>query len=235
MNGIEQYLHLVVNRENNLIYSMCNNSAIANAVSKGFLNSSVMVIPYSIYNRPPYINDYFKNESLTCKLLHQLNYGSTTLESNLGEKVEQTPSKTLFDIVLVDSNHSQDWIQTRKIANLRNVTLSNLEHRLKRYMARNKEYFYDEVFYNFLSKNLNLCVPEQNIFTTPILDYANIIELSPKQAFYDLKLKHDSFELCVFRHSALWHKYVDKVNCLVEENRQIYLNFESELSGMNRE
>jgi hypothetical protein len=33
MNGIEQYLHLVVNRENNLIYSMCNNcSAIANAV-----------------------------------------------------------------------------------------------------------------------------------------------------------------------------------------------------------
>jgi|688.fasta_scaffold53011_4 hypothetical protein len=234
MNGIEHYLHLVVNRENNLIYSMCNNSSIANAVSKGFINSSVMVIPYSIFNRPTYIIEYSKKENITCKLLHQLNYGSTTLESNLGEKVYQTPSKTLFDVLPVEFIEDELWIETRKIANLRTTILSNLEHRLKRYLARYKEYFYDEVFYNFLSKNLNLCSPENNLFVTPILEYADIVGLSPKEAFYDLKSKHDSFELCIFRHSALWQKYVDKVNCLTEDNKQIYFNFESELSGMNR-
>jgi hypothetical protein len=235
MNGIEQYLYLVVNRENHFVYCMCNNSSVSNAVSKGFMNSSVMVIPYSLFNRPKHIIDYNKNENITCKLVHQMNYGSTTLESNLGEKVEQTPSKTLFDIIVVESGTDESWPQKRKLANLRSAILFNLENKLKRYMARNKEFFYDETFYNFLTKELDLCVLQENFFTVPILEYSKIINLPPKQTYYDLKMKHDTFELCIFRHSALWQKYVDKVNHLTDENKEIYLNFESELSGMNRE
>jgi len=59
LDGIKQYLYLIVDRETNLILTRCQNASTANAVSRGFLNSTVMVI-----NRP----DFFHNEKMkgTC-------------------------------------------------------------------------------------------------------------------------------------------------------------------------
>lgn len=234
MNGIEQYLYLVVNRENNFIYSMCENCSIANALSKGFFNSSVMVIPFEIKSRPISVNEYTKKENITYKLVNQFMYGGSNLESNLGETVKKTNSGKLFDIVLVDVNIEKEWIRIREIANIRTSILTTLEHKLKRYLARYKEFFYDEAFYNFLSKELDQCSVTENIFSSLILEYAKTIKLTPAETFFHLKMKYDSFKICVFRHSALWEKYVFKVNQLEEETKEFHQEFEFELMGMNR-
>jgi hypothetical protein len=234
MNGIEQYLYLVVNRENNFIYSMCDNCSIANALSKGFINSSVMAIPYTLFKRPATVINYVKNEHITYKLVNQFMYGGNNLESNLGETIKKTNTGKLFDIVLIDTNLPNDWIKIRKICNTRTIILTNLENKLKRYFARYKESFYDESFYNFLTKELEECFPTENIFSPLILEYAKIIKLEPNETFQHLKMKHDCFKLCIFRHTALWEKYVDLVIKTDEEKNELYQNFEFELMGMNR-
>lgn len=198
------------------------------------MNSSVMTIPYIFFNRPTTVNNYTIDENITYKLVNQFIYGGNNLESNLGETVNKTDSGKLFDIVLVNTNLLNEWIEIRKICNVRTKILTNLEHRLKRYLARYKEFFCDESFYNFLSEELKKCSPTENIFSPLIIEYAKTINLTPTETFYHLKMKHDSFKICIFRHSALWEKYVDLINQTKEEKNQLYQNFEFELMGMNR-
>jgi len=233
MNGIEQYLYLVVNRENNFIYSICNNCSIANALSKGFINSSIMAIPYSLFNRPLYINDYLKSEKVTCKLITKLRFSG--VDSNLGEKVEEILSGKLFDVAFVETEISEEWLKTRKIANVRTLMLTNLEHRMKRYLSRHKEFFYDDCFYNFLSEEFEKCSPSEEVFSVLISQYAKTIKMTPKETFYHLKMKYDTFKAGVFRHHALWEKYVDKINKLEQEQISLYQNLEFEMTGMNRD
>jgi hypothetical protein len=71
LDGIKQYLYLVVDRETNLILTRCQNASIANAVSRGFLNSSIMVIYYPFLNIKGGINEYSENKNISYKLIRK--------------------------------------------------------------------------------------------------------------------------------------------------------------------
>jgi hypothetical protein len=218
LDGIKQYLYLVVDRETNLILTRCQNASTANAVSRGFLNSSIMVIYYPFSNIKSGINGYSENKNVTYKLVRKFNMPvGSGVESNIGEQVDHINSNRLFDIVEV-SDVSDAWIENRYIANLRSRAFSFLEMTLERHLSRFKQFVSDEMLYSYLAKELAQCNPEQNSYTPAILNYSEIVELPPQAVYYDLSMKYDSFNLTVLRFSAIWEKYIPKVNTIATES-----------------
>jgi hypothetical protein len=233
LDGIKQYLYLVVDRETNLILTRCQNASIANAVSRGFLNSSIMVIYYPFLNIKGGINEYSENKNISYKLIRKYSMPvGSGVESNIGEQVEYINSNRLFDIIEV-SDVSTDWMNSRQTANLRSKTFSHFEIAIERHLVRFKQFVADEILYQYLAKELTLCDPDTDTYTTAILNYSEIVELDPRAAYYDLTMKYDSFNLTVLRFSAIWEKYISKVNMINDQQEadNILNEFSLEING----
>jgi hypothetical protein len=234
LDGIKQYLYLVVDRETNLVLTRCQNASTANAVSRGFLNSTVMVI-----NRPKcFHNDkmqvYHKDSQITFKLITNNFSGISSLEANVGEK--NNSSKYNFDLVEYD-NSDQQWIDKRELANIRSNIFSTMESKIERYLARFYSFVGDNILYQYLSQEFNRCNPENDYYSESIIEYSKILLITPREAFNDLKMKYDSFCLTTVRYSAIWEKYITSINATNEYSNinYFYACIESELAGMNRQ
>jgi hypothetical protein len=234
LDGIKQYLYLVVDRETNLILTRCQNASIANAVSRGFLNSTVMVI-----NRPDFFHnekmkEYYKNNQITFKLTIKNFSGTYSLESNVGEK---SNAGTQYFNFIEESIIDQEWKNKRLLANTRSEIFSNIESKIERYLARYSLFVGDSILYQHLSQEFNRCNIDEGYYSESIVEYSKILSMTANEAYSDLKMKYDSFCLTTVRYSAIWEKTILKVNSIIDYSNinYLYLDVEAELAGMNRQ
>lgn len=232
LDGIKNYLYLVVDRETNFVLTRCANASIANAVSRGFANSSIMVIVNNSWFNDDRIKNYSNEETITFKLTINNFSGIASLESNIGEKKESNYYFDLEEVSIMD----EDWIKNRKIANIRSYIFSVIESKIERYLARHISFVGEETLYSFISENLQKCNPTKNYYTEPLLEYSEILSIDPKEAYYDLKMKYESYNCMLLRYSAIWEKLIERVNEKVDLTniKTFYYEVESELAGMNR-
>jgi len=234
LDGIKQYLYLVVDRETNLILTRCQNASTANAVSRGFLNSTIMVI-----NRPDFFNNdkmqkYHDNSQITFKLTTNDFSGISSLEANVGEKVANSNYNFNF---IEQTIVEQSWTDKRKLANVRSKIFSIIEAKIERYLARYTLFVGDSVLYQYLAQEFGKCDVKNNCYSESILEYSNIMSMLPSEAFNDLKMKYDSFCLTSVRYAAIWEKAVIAINTMktYSDINYFYADLEAELAGMNRQ
>lgn len=230
LNGLKQYLFLVVDQETKGILTKCSSMATANAVSKGIPNSSPMLVRYPYLNHN--VNRYHTDTSLNYKLVKAAASiaGSMPSEVNVYETVKKTNSNNTFELVEIPTD--ENWLERRGLANFRSLKMEYLESTCERYMARIKNFAGDELFFQYLGKQLDLADITTNQFPNSIIEWADINQVSNNAAYYELKMIYDSVGITMFRVHAIWSKYADKINNINSEKEltelTLFSNLESE-------
>lgn len=218
INDFKEYLFLVIDQETKGVLTRCSSASIANSVSKGILNSSMMTIYFPYFRTKHNIINYQSDISLNYKLVraHKSEYSNLqmpTSDVEMYEIVEKTNSGRTFDLVEITDVDSE-WIEKRKLANQRSEKIRSLEIVCERYMARLKEFSADDMFFQYLKTQLPLVDEEKNQYPYSILEWAEIRNVSPSSAFQELKMKYESVNISIMRIHAIWNKYVDQINSL---------------------
>lgn len=215
-----KYKIFVIDNETFLILCETNSVPIANAISMGLLNTSVMVVNID--------QDY--DDNLNYKLLQTVTVQKTG-EANAAFISQDLDKKKRHAIELVD-NPSDRFLERKKLAKLRRTGMQHLECGCQRYLARLHDFFADSDFYMILSKELDQCDPENDFYTDAFREYADIANQDVSVVYKELKMMHSSYSINVFKMHAIWRKYVDKINLLFDA-REIHIcsinRFESEI------
>jgi hypothetical protein len=97
-------------------------------------------------------------------------------------------------------------------------------------MSRIKNFTGDELFFQYIGKELELVNVENNQYPNSIIEWAEINAVSNKAAYYELKMLYESMGITMVRVHAIWSKYVEKINnmCTQEEFDEL-AKFELEL------
>jgi hypothetical protein len=203
---IGQYCYTVVDRQNNLVLSCCPTPSMANAISNGFLNSAVMVIPLDTLNSEIDLSNYGKDPKLTFKIVRYFkDVPPRTTEVNIAEPRQSYPDSPLYDLVNFDE-FSESWVEKRKLANKRLNLVNYLEKAIERYTIKFREFAQDDLFYlSFLKESIG---PQSD----SIKEYALISGISEEESFKHLKNKFESMTISIIRAKALWEKYVSYIN-----------------------
>lgn len=243
LDAVKQYLFLVVDQETFGVVTRCPTISIANAVSKGILNTSPMVVFYPYTSISGGINAYRDDLKLNYQLVRRgskiVNTGYIASECNVAKIVEETPSKRFFDLVEYPKELlSQDWYAKRHLANIRADALMVLEQRCERYLSRSKHFIGDEIFLQFLGKELDLCDPKTVSYTPAIQEWADINNRQVDSAYQELKMHYESSSISVMRIHALWNKYVEIINSKKEKSEMedaLFFQLESEFRFGSRQ
>jgi len=236
LDATKQYLFLVIDQETFGVITRCPTISIANAVSKGILNSSPMVVFYPYMGVSGGINSYRDNLNVNFQLVRRgskiVNTGFITSECNVAKTVDETPSKRFFDLVEYPRELiTEEWIAKRKLGNARADSLMVLEQRCERYLSRTKHFIGDEIFLNFLSKELTNCNDEQDYYTPAIHEWADINNKTVGAAFQELVMYYESASISVLRVHALWNKYTEIINSTTDITQMedaLFLQLEAE-------
>lgn len=209
LNGIKLYLFLVVDQETKGILTKCSSMAAAIAVSKGILNSSPMLVRYPYLNHK--VNQYHTDIQINYKLVRPSNnLSNMPSEVNVYETVDNSISNKLFELVSIDVD--DNWLEKRKLANFRSKKIEYLETTCERYMSRVKNFAGDELFFQYIGKELDLVNVESNRYPGSIIEWAEINSVSNKAAYYELKMLYESMGITMVRVHAIWTKYIDRIN-----------------------
>jgi len=228
LNGIKLYLFLVVDQETKGILARCSSANVANAVSQGITNSSPMTIYFQFANHN--INKYQDDTTLNYKL--QRAYVDETgmdSETNVAEPVKVDRITESF--IVSEFVPPKGWISKREIANFRSKRFRDLENICDRYISRVKTFCGDELFYQYLGKELDKV--SDSYYPASIIEWADLAELTVDNAYQELRMDYESVGITLMRIHAIWRKYVFKVNTLNAEeeflNLGIIKSFETEL------
>ena len=215
LNGLKSYLFLVVDQETKGILTKCSSMNTANAVSKGILNSSPMLVRYPYMNHD--VNRYNNDHTLNYKLVKKITSPSKNMASEMCvyDAVSTTNSKNIFELIPISVDN--EWLEKRKLANFRSLKMDYLELTCERYMARIKNFAGDELFFQYLGKQLDLVNLKIDYFPDCIKEWAEINEVSDSAAYYELKMIYDSLGITAFRIHAVWSKYVQQINNIFSE------------------
>ena len=208
LEGVKNYIFFVVDQENKGILGYAPSPSIANAVSKGLANSSVMLVP--AFNIEKTILDSFNtNFKNNFKLVRNFyspysNATMMTSEGNVCEPRKEIQWSKHFDCVPITV--SDEWLEKRKIAGARINKLKYIETIIERYLTRFKQFTADSIFYNYLGSQINLCDPDLDHYSSSIIEWAEISDLTPKAAYYHLKMQYESASITIFRANAIWNR-----------------------------
>lgn len=202
--------HLVVDQETFGILTTSASVAVANAVSKGIVNSSTMTIV--LFGTQEKLFQYNKNTSINLTLIKQVTRANSATDSNLG-LIKDTKNNLLFDIE-DNSQVTEQWMAKRQLANDRQQGIISLETKLERYLSRVKTFTADDILYATLVDELKKCNVEQSQYSNAVTEWAEIVGIEPFAAYQELSVYVRSVGLSVLRLHALWTKYVDLINNL---------------------
>lgn len=182
--------YIVVDMETEGILCESITPSIAQAVSLGFMNSTIKVLPGSFPRFAELYEKYSFNQSDTY-YTHQ----------NMQVK-EMNPN-----IV------NDKWIASKKLAHLRNNFHTAWEARCKQFLQnRNHDFHTLGVFDGYLWNQIEKCNPTVGYYTQAIHEWASISETLPETAFQELKMKSESIALQYIRNHAVYQRYVYLIN-----------------------
>jgi len=202
-------LQLVVDQTNFGILTHVSGFAVANAVSAGIQNTSVMNV--LIPDRPEFSRRRYRmSENDNLILVRKfVNKAFTYIPSdgNVALTVPATSNNRMFDVAVMQ-NITPEWIERRKLANMRADGFIGLEQKIERYMCRTKMFTGDEIFIPFMAREL-----ERDV-SPAIIEWAEIQGITEAAARSDLEIRVRTTQYVVSKFNAVWEKYVRKINNL---------------------
>lgn len=220
LNSLDKLKVFVVDNETFGILTETSSVSVANAITNGLVNTTTMVV-------------FIKVDMMSNKNYILLGHPVTRKfgEGNAA-KIEFVDEKGTRHGVKEFLNPPERFLKRKSLARKRQYGLENIENHCKRYLARTIDYFEDDLFYHTLSKELNLCDPENEIYSDLFKEYSMIRGLEPRNVYYELKMKMQSAEITNFKFHAMWIKFSERINEL-EDLKEIHeltmLKFEREM------
>lgn len=199
----------VIDDECFTILCQTNSVSVANAICKGILNTTTMVVPL----------EEELNEELNYKLLQQGGIVSQMGNPKIGVSNSAWPGKLSNKRLrygVEEVPGSQRYLERKNLAKKRQYGLEHLESGLHRYIARLTNFCLDEGFYHFAARELDLSDPDNNKFSDAIVEWSNIYKCQPREAYWEIKTLYDSTSINIIKMHAVWNKYVDRVNKLTD-------------------
>jgi hypothetical protein len=225
--------NLLIDQETFGVIAHCTSLSVANALSCGIPNSSVMSIKF-----PPGFDklkgiglDFIQDENYI--LIQSTAIAHIASECNVARASPNIPLGKMYDLIPME-NVTAAWLEKKKLATERNIGLWLLEQKIERYLARAKFFLGDEILVPFLASEITKCDFDNNVYSDVIIEWAEIADVAPAEAFHILSNKISSTNIIVSRLHAIWFKYVNKINSLNDEQSILYLvrnNLEVELRG----
>jgi hypothetical protein len=114
-------------------------------------------------------------------------------------------------VTLPDSSPDEETLKLIRLAKLRTHCFLTLESRIDHYRLR----FYnthDAGFYQWVNYALTSSDVESNTFSNLIKEYASILEISDSSAYYDLKMKYDTYAIVNIKAKAFYEKFKIEIN-----------------------
>lgn len=192
----------VVDNETFLILCSTDSIRVANAICKGLINATTMVVSINQEYEPD--KHYYLLQTRT---VGKYGEGNAAKISNTLEKNKRHALEEVLDV-------PDRFLERKELVRIRKYGIEHLEKGCIRYSARLVNFFEDSVFLHFISRELELCDPINNLFSDGILEWATIYGMVPKAAYHELKMHYDSTKISVIKIHALWNKYTDKINTL---------------------
>jgi len=102
--------------------------------------------------------------------------------------------------------------ETRTVAIERLHALSVLDIISKRYQPETFSKMYDDTFVSIVGIELAKCIPDKNMYTEIIQEWASIHEITVEIAYKELLLKYEDITLTCVRNHAIYDKHVRLIN-----------------------
>lgn len=116
------------------------------------------------------------------------------------------------------------WIEKRKLIFEKRQALISYEWICRFYTSRVSNFYGWSNMLPFLLEELNKCDVDNNIFSDAIIEYANIQEINPEAAYYDLRRKSDDIGFSYLRTYAVYEK-MSKLISLSSTKEEVWNNF----------
>jgi hypothetical protein len=182
-------------------YVLCQPPTLscAQAVVQGILNTAIQVVFHSNIDNHSLI-DWNKK------------YKKNNTAEGYVESTDIPPDRDILDLI--------------KLAEIRTKYLHKLELKTLAYIQRFQGLYDDSTLY-FIGSALSLSNPDLNKFDFAILEYANMLNIEPKNAYNHLKMKFDSYKMLKIKSYASYEKYRNEINNYIDKNdiKNIYKKF----------
>jgi hypothetical protein len=198
----KRLFQLLIDQETFGVLASVSSISVLQALASGINNSSVMVV-----NLP--------GANINLDLLREVNVilGRKSIQAlipseiNVAKTLSSVPGDNMFGIVAM-ADPTSSFLEKKNLAIARATGLINLEQKIERYLVRAKFFCGDEIFIPFIAEEL------KKHESLPILEWARIQGISEDSARKDLEIKVKSAQLITLRLSAIWEKYVKRINAL---------------------
>ncbi len=208
------------------ILAECSSVTVANAVSKGILNTSTMVVNL---NDNVKLETYHKLPDLALKLVRH--DGFVTGYKGDGFYFESKPhrdgsNKKSRDFEVEQFIPSEAWIERKRLASIRSACLQEMESYCQRMLAKSRMFVDDAGLAMAMASAIN------DPSKAHLLDlWSNITDRSPEEARREMKMLMDSYECDVIKVHAVWTMIVEKVNGIsdVRTLKSLLRDFEDEM------
>jgi hypothetical protein len=184
-------LYTVIDVSTKAILALPKSFTTAIAVSKGMINTDVVVIPIEI--------DSVAQE------LKQFDFEK--------DKLRLTPKQDTWIGYMPELIITKEYMDRKKIASVRAHYIHALEEQFRRQNERSVLYF-DESIMAFLIKDMEASDPKTDTYANGIVEYASAHNISNKTAYEELTLMLETSGLIKMRNFAWFGVYVDKFNKL---------------------
>ena len=182
-------------------YVLCQPPTLscAQAVVQGILNTAIQIMFHSNV-------DSYSQIDLNKK------YKKNNTTEGFDQSTDEHPDKDILDLI--------------RLAEIRTKYLHKLELKTLAYIQRFQGLYDDSTLY-FIGSALSLSNPDLNKFDFAILEYANMLNIEPKNAYNHLKMKFDSYKMLKIKSYASYEKYRNEINNYTDKNdiKNIYKKF----------
>lgn len=182
-------------------YVLCQPPTLscAQAVVQGILNTAIQIMFHSNV-------DSYSQIDLNKK------YKKNNTTEGFVQSTDVPPDKDILDLI--------------RLAEIRTKYLHKLELKTLAYIQRFQGLYDDSTLY-FIGNALSLSNPDLNKFDFAILEYANMLNIEPKNAYNHLKMKFDSYKMLKIKSYASYEKYKIAINNCINKNdiKNIYKKF----------
>jgi hypothetical protein len=182
-------------------YVLCQPPTLscAQAVVQGILNTAIQIMFHSNV-------DSYSQIDLNKK------YKKNNTTEGFVQSTDVPPDKDILDLI--------------RLAEIRTKYLHKLELKTLAYIQRFQGLYDDSTLY-FIGSALSLSNPDLNKFDFAILEYANMLNIEPKNAYNHLKMKFDSYKMLKIKSYASYEKYRNEINNYTDKNdiKNIYKKF----------
>lgn len=194
-------MHLVVDHETHAVLAIPKTESVAASVSAGILNTFTTNIPSEL-------------TLVKARILKNVDLANDSLQLTYDRDEND---KIIYLQKLPENLQTEEYARKRSLAKLRATYIYYQESYYRHYLARSIiapsfRGMFPSICYEILNSN-----DEEGNYSAGLLEYAEILNLTPQEAFHELKLMTESSSIINMKYLAWYRKNVDAINTLHTE------------------